>query len=83
MLLKQVIRNRSTGAPVVAQWVRNPASIHEDAGSVPGLTQWLRICRCHKPWRRSWMQLGSHVAAASIQPLAWELPYAVGVALRR
>ena len=29
------------GAPAVAQWVMNPASIHEDAGLIPGLTQWL------------------------------------------
>ena len=27
------------GAPVVAQEVTNPTSIHEDAGSIPGLTQ--------------------------------------------
>ena len=23
----------------MVQWVKNPASIHEDAGSIPGLTQ--------------------------------------------
>ena len=28
------------GVPVVAQRLTNPASIHEDVGSVPGLTQW-------------------------------------------
>ena len=26
----------------MAQWVKNPTSIHEDAGLVPGLTQWIR-----------------------------------------
>ena len=26
---------------MVAQWKRNPASIHEDVGSIPGLTQWV------------------------------------------
>ena len=30
------------GVPVVAQRVMNPASIHEDVGSIPGLAQWVR-----------------------------------------
>ena len=29
----------SQGVPVVAQRVKNPNSIHEDAGSTPGFTQ--------------------------------------------
>ena len=28
------------GVPAVAQWVKNPTSIREDMGSIPGLTQW-------------------------------------------
>ena len=34
--------NPGSGVPVVAQWVTNPTSIHEDAGSVPGLTRWVK-----------------------------------------
>ena len=30
------------GVPMVAQQVKNPASIHEAAGSIPGLAQWIR-----------------------------------------
>ena len=28
--------------PIVAQWVKNPPSIHEDASLIPGLTQWVQ-----------------------------------------
>ena len=30
------------GVPFVAQQVKNLTSIQEDAGSIPGLTQWVR-----------------------------------------
>ena len=30
------------GVAVVAQQVKNPTSIHEDEGSFPGLTQWVK-----------------------------------------
>ena len=45
----------------------------------------LRIQRCHELWCGSKMQLESGVAVAvvSIQPLDWELPYAMGVALKK
>ena len=43
----------------MAQRVKNPTGMHEDSGSVPGLTQ----C-CHELWCRSQTQLGSYVAVA-------------------
>ena len=30
------------GVPVVAQWVKNPTSIHEDVGLIPGLVRWVK-----------------------------------------
>ena len=30
------------GVPVVSQWVKNPTSIHQDVGSIPGFTQWVK-----------------------------------------
>ena len=43
-LVKAMNLQKSTheGVPVVAQALTNPTSIHEDLGSIPGLTQWIK-----------------------------------------
>ena len=34
--------NTKEGVALVAQRVKNTAGIHEDAGSIPGLAQWVK-----------------------------------------
>ena len=56
---------------------------------VGSLTQWVKDQHCYELWCRSqlwlwlWLWLWQRLApAALIQPLAWELPHAMSVAIK-
>ena len=59
----------------MAQWLTNPTSNHKVADLIPGLAQWVKDPTLLWLWRRQ-------AATAPIRPLAWEPPYAVGMALK-
>ena len=75
-----VTKETIVGSSHCGSAVTNLTSIYEDAGSIPGLAPGLRIIHSNPHCRELWRRLA---ATALIWPLTWELPYALGVALKR
>ena len=80
--------------PEFSLWLNGLRTLHsvgDDAGSIPGLTRWVKNlvsskaemvgCRCGLDPALLWLWCRL-AAAAPISPLAWELPYAAGGALK-
>jgi len=63
-LLKPRRKELCAGVPVVAQWVMNLTSIHEDMVQSLVSLRGLRIWHCHELWCRSQTRLRSCVAVA-------------------
>ena len=80
MIVKNIVRSSCCGSEET-----NLTSIHDEAGLIPGLARGFGIPSCHELWCRSqtWLESCAAVAVpAPVCPLAWDSPYAVGVALK-
>ena len=85
-------KNGTSGSSRCGSVVMNPTGIHEDVGWIPGLPQWVQgfgvamscgvDCRHGSDPVLLWLWCRP-AAAALIQSLAWEPPYALGSALKR
>ena len=67
-------------------WLRTRPGVCEDAGSVPGLTRWVKDLALLQASAWVWHCCGCGVklaATALILPLAQELPYVAGMAIKR